>query len=473
MENKPPIIREVRARERSRSLWIRRLSILAALIGLFGAYHMAQTFHLHRAVARIPGDLPLDVRQQVEKLYAGRHEAEKAAKEFGKLDSQAVLAVPFLVQMLHDHSLAWNERPIARSEIAARALGSIGSPALEAVIPVVQAEDPRARRDAIRALTWIADPRGVSPLISALKDQDDSVRFQAAYGLGQLKDERAVGPLIEKLNDPAPAGPAVISSLGLIGGDQATDALIGLLKIDRKRTALEKQWQGDPETGRRCEAAEALGQLGNSRAVEPLIAALNDRYHYVREHASRALGKIGDRRAVEPLIEFLNRSDSDTGELGTFSRDHVVTSLKNAAVDALGELGDARAVEPLTKLVNYGDEYFRRDVLEALIKIRDPRLTHLLIQALKDPDEFVWARAADELGNIGDYVAIEPLIEALKRKTRPNTTTTEIVAEALRKITGQDIGVNPLRWEWWWSKSKTNFIHAARVQRVPGEPTGP
>jgi len=39
--------------------------------------------------------------------------------------------------------------------------------------------------------------------------------------------------------------------------------------------------------------------------VEPLIAALKDAEWRVREAAAEALGKIGDPRAVEPLIDAL------------------------------------------------------------------------------------------------------------------------------------------------------------------------
>ena len=53
-------------------------------------------------------------------------------------------------------------------------------------------------------------------------------------------------------------------------------------------------------------AAEALGEIGDARAVEPLILALKDEYWEVRRRAAEALGEIGDARAVEPLKKALN-----------------------------------------------------------------------------------------------------------------------------------------------------------------------
>jgi HEAT repeat protein len=53
-------------------------------------------------------------------------------------------------------------------------------------------------------------------------------------------------------------------------------------------------------------AAEALGWIGDVRAVEPLIVALKDTHESVREAAAKALGWIGDKRAVEPLTALLS-----------------------------------------------------------------------------------------------------------------------------------------------------------------------
>ena len=55
-------------------------------------------------------------------------------------------------------------------------------------------------------------------------------------------------------------------------------------------------------------AAEALGQIGDPRTVEPLIAALKDADKGVRWVAASALGQIGDERAVESLVAVLNDS---------------------------------------------------------------------------------------------------------------------------------------------------------------------
>jgi HEAT repeat protein len=52
-------------------------------------------------------------------------------------------------------------------------------------------------------------------------------------------------------------------------------------------------------------AAKALAQIKDSRAVEPLMAALKDGHGDVRKAAAEALGEIGDMRAIAALVAAL------------------------------------------------------------------------------------------------------------------------------------------------------------------------
>ena len=144
-------------------------------------------------------------------------------------------------------------------------------------------------------------------------------------------------------------------------------------------------------------SAEALGELGDRRAVEPLIRSLEDKY--VRQAAVEALGKLGDRRAVEPLISALENEYS----YGRYS----------SAADALGELGDRRAVEPLIRALEDKDKRVRQTAVEALGKLGDRRAVESLIRALEDKDVSVRHRAAEALGELGDARALEPLVTLL------------------------------------------------------------
>lgn len=136
-------------------------------------------------------------------------------------------------------------------------------------------------------------------------------------------------------------------------------------------------------------AASALGNLGNSRALDPLIACLDDEYWNVKASAASALGNLGDKRAIKPLIRTLGENEYGYARL--------------AAASALSKLGEKKwvnivkgEIEDYERLGNSGD----RRALEPLIK------------ALGDKKPNIRIKAALALGNLGDTNAIEILINA-------------------------------------------------------------
>jgi len=134
------------------------------------------------------------------------------------------------------------------------------------------------------------------------------------------------------------------------------------------------------------EAAKALGNIGDIKAVKPLIKSLEN----ANRNAPEALVKLGDSRAVDALIEALEDK-----------------RLENEAVKALGNIGDIKAVKPLIKLLKNGNYH----APEALVKLGDPSAVDPLISALQDGR--CWYDAARALGKFGDIKAVEPLIKAL------------------------------------------------------------
>ena len=100
----------------------------------------------------------------------------------------------------------------------------------------------------------------------------------------------------------------------------------------------------------RLAAASALGTMGDGRAVEPLIAALDDE-RGVNEVAALALGEIGDLRAVEPLTKTLGDENWE---------------VRSSAAKALGKIGDGRAVDPLVNLLGDRNENVRWHTSQAL-----------------------------------------------------------------------------------------------------------
>jgi len=212
----------------------------------------------------------------------------------------------------------------------------------------------------------------------------------------------------------------------------------------------------------RQKAAEALGQSKSSRAVEPLIAALNDPDPNVQGSAAKALGEIKDPRALQPLVDALKHSKDEKavcdalGNLGPIALEPLITALKDKglgyaaesglakigppaveplmaayndkehdvrfyAIRALGEIKDSRAVDLLIAALKYkskdpfGYDYeIREEAARSLGEIKDPRADQPLIAALKDSDNRVVKAAGDALGKIGDPQAVDYLLTALR-----------------------------------------------------------
>jgi HEAT repeat protein len=177
-------------------------------------------------------------------------------------------------------------------------------------------------------------------------------------------------------------------ALGEIGDARAVEPLVTAMK-------------NEEFSGVRWKAAEALSRIG-SPAVGGLIGALQHKDDDVRWKAAIALGEIGDPRAVEPLIALLGDEDR---------------FVKGRAAHALGQIGEA-AIDPLIRALRKGDGNLRWGSAIALGKIRDKRAIEPLIRALADKYGNVRTEAATALAGIGKP-ALVPLLQFLKFSDRP------------------------------------------------------
>lgn len=197
---------------------------------------------------------------------------------------------------------------------ATEALGNIGDEqALPALIKALDDEDDKVRLSAIESLRWIDNKKAVEPLMHQLRDSNWQVREAAIRALGGLRDDRAIKPLTDMLKDEnSQVREQAVSALGKFEGNQDVELIIELLK--------------DRDCKVRQETAYMLGQVGDVRAVEPLISALlNDSDLLVREFAVEALNKFGDARAIAPLTSVLNDQDPNIG----YAAGNAIESIRN------------------------------------------------------------------------------------------------------------------------------------------------
>jgi HEAT repeat protein len=366
---------------------------------------------------------------------------------------------------------------------AARALKEIGTSAAEPLIAALQKGGSQASRQLIiEVLGTLGDVRAIDPLVALFGDAN--LCLPAIRALGDIGGDRCIESLVAMLqNGEAPIRLEAAESLSKIGWQPGNDANAVRYWIEKRQwdkcadlgdIAVEPliailrsgDWSGRA-------AANALVTIG-APAVEPLLSLLSDEHTFVRQTAVETLGKLGDARAVEPLIALLNDWD-----------------LCLTAAEALGRLGDARALVPLIDalkdksmalnaaealdllgwkpgndengayywyakkeldqcatigapavkvlILALQDVDVRRIAVATLINIGAPAFEQL-VATLADDDWLVRCAIVEILGKMGDTRAVPSLISAL---SDTNVDVRKLAVEALA-IIGDARSIEPL-----------------------------
>jgi hypothetical protein len=217
---------------------------------------------------QIPFQIPLEVKQQIERLYSpdGTDRAS-AAFHLRKMGEKALPSVPFLIANLHDtwtgcgHNVSCGHNHVTPADEAETTLISLGKDAVPSLMKAAADENLEIRRRVAKILGDIKDPRAVQCLLLTLDDKDRNIRMLAA------------------------------SSLAEIG----KPSLEGLLEVLKNR---------DKPFETRADAAWALGKVGDRSAVEPLIVTLGEKDADLRVQASRALARITSKDFGESSSEW-------------------------------------------------------------------------------------------------------------------------------------------------------------------------
>jgi len=124
--------------------------------------------------------------------------------------------------------------------------------------------------------------------------------------------------------------------------------------LDRKATvAALCDLLHDKEVYRRSFVTQALGEIGDERAVPVLIEKLLDdaEHPWLRWEFARALGKIGNKRAVQPLLKTVASEQ---------------WQLRHSSVCALGWIGDEGTFDVIAGRLGDGNAAVRKEACEAL-----------------------------------------------------------------------------------------------------------
>lgn len=387
------------------------------------------------------------------------------------------LVVSLLKQLLDDEN-----RHVR--DAATAALHRMGRPSADPVPEGIDSPDPRARKNAIRALgqnlIFQETAAAIPPLIEALFDEDPEIRFLAAKSLRYSKDPRTVMPLNACLLDVSPeVRQEAAEGLRRRKDPRALDSLVHALQ--------------DDSPGVRRAAAGALGEFGEG-ARDALVQCQQDADRLVRDAVARSLEMLGPDPRLDPHL--LVRSPDpelragavtglgkgkDKNDLGliTASLGDDDARVRSAAAEALCGFSEPAAVPPLLNALSDPDEQVRMYALRAMQGIPDPRVLIPVIYALKDSHALVRTEAVAHLRKIGDDEAVPYLIEALGD---PDAGVCREAVLLLGNIGGERTGAilrdleqrthDPLK----LAAVRTALDQIARVNRAgagtPGEPAG-
>jgi HEAT repeat protein len=258
-------------------------------------------------------------------------------------------------------------------DVAAAVLCEMGEPAVEALIACFTHENADVRATAAFLFTTLRDPAGRAelPLIDLLDDPDELVRQSAAYALGTQDSHRSVPRLIALATRPVQMP---------------------------SRDADEDAW-ADAYPFDTCAAVDALGQLGDLRAVRPLLFLIESQGAEgpIYEEAVRALALIGDPRGAQAVRQAFE-----------------ATRTEAAFADVLAAMFGIASVDDLSDLAESEDAVTRRAVCEELIRLASPRSAPTVAALLVDPDDEVRMAAREALGRTADDALVKEIVAGLE-----------------------------------------------------------
>ncbi len=318
-------------------------------------------------------------------------------EELDRLVARGASATQELLLALDDHS--WTVR-----RAAVGALAALGDPAVAAL--AIWLADRRTSEHAIAAAVdaMVGAVGNATPVVlELLRHPTAAVAADAAAILGRRRAVDAVSALGAAVShDDDNVAVASIEALGAIGGSVAVEPLIA---VARTRSFF-----------RTFPALQVLARSGDPRAVAPLAELLDD--EAFRYEAARALGRTGAVHAIAPLAQLLARGDvgdsrlvalalADLGARATWTgaadsvrattrsllaphRELLLTALDGANAEeqaalasVLGTIGDAQTLSSLAPMLH--EPALRGVVADAIQRIGSSS-EDALLAALRDPD---------------------------------------------------------------------------------------
>ncbi|OVE79991.1 hypothetical protein BVY01_01070 [bacterium I07] len=183
------------------------------------------------------------------------------------------------------------------------------------------------------------------------------------------------------------------------------------LKLKNNVKKLIKALAYKKDDSIRKEAVEALGVIGDSRAVEPIIELLKDENQEMRRKAAEALGAIGSLNAIAPLSAVIESKNNYW--------------IHDTALEALIKTGDDQAAEPVLRHLQRDSNSRVIEVAEAILQSKESSATIQTAAGLYWISKSKWDRCLE----LGD--SIIPLLERVIRANSVSDYTRSETAKTL------------------------------------------
>ena len=161
---------------------------------------------------------------------------------------------------------------------------------------------------------------------------------------------------------------------GLFSMIEASNTAVADLLVD----SLENKTLNENQ---RALIIRLIGRTRDARLVDTFMDMLMIGSTTLQGAAAEALGYIGDVRAVSSLTVIV--------EDATDSR------LQEIAINALGQMGDRQAGDVLLPLLDHADEWIRRASATALADLHDKRAVRQVLRMSREDDSQIVRDAAD------------------------------------------------------------------------------
>lgn len=237
----------------------------------------------------------LDLMQWKPEEDSARFDYFIAKRKWKELSESGEAAVESLIESMKD------DDPEIRKESASTLcqIGEAGG-SVDALIPALKADDRDTRSRVVATLGNLGDRKAVEPLLEMFTDKAFIVRVETARALARIGEPVSIQIAVRNLIllfDVEDNNVASMIVLTLGGGlDAAVGSVLREAAVESLLQVLEDESSSDRM---RCGAAMTLGNIGDVRAVEPLILALKDDDEEVGRGANGALIVFNKREEAE------------------------------------------------------------------------------------------------------------------------------------------------------------------------------